>query len=904
MRITPLTHLVVRLAIAAVAVAATTSVSAQEQGTTYEVVSSFNIAFLNGSAPSSLRQANDGTFYGTTRVGGLFGKGTLFRMDATGVVTPLHNFSGANDGGLPFGLVRASDGRFYGITAEGGALGFGTVFRFVPGGVVTTLHEFSETDSRSPVDLFAASDGNVYGLTRGGGDFDNGTIFVIDPGGSFTTIHSIPLSAGRAMASLVKGSDGRFYGTAEQGGDLLGGTLFAIDGDGTLTILHAFAVGFFFAGRDGQQPVGLIQGRDGRLYGTTRFGGEFSHGTLYSIDLAGNYSVLHSFSGTTDGGRPETDLVEASDGNFYGVTAFAGKVFRVDPTGTVTPLHVLPDSSPGDLIQGADGLLYGTTGCCDGGTIFTVDLQATTLATLHQFRVGESVGIPNGVIQARNGQFYGTTAGGGAAAAFPLEPMGTIFAMDAAGARTTLHTFYRCPGCGRYDGTPMSNLFEGADGSLYGTTFNRADTVTGPGQIFRISPAGDFTTLSSRAHWMRAGVIQARDGRLYGTESGGFVNAFFHSYGSVFRVEANGTLTALHQFDGTDSAFPVAELVEIDDGSLYGTSEGGFFLFPDPPGPIPGAIFRFDPATGSFAIRYRFSGPDGSRPTGRLIQGTDGLIYGTTSAGGTYGFGTVFSLDPAGTLTTLHHFAGFDGGNPNAGVIQGLDGRLYGTTTSGGAFGYGTVFVMNVTGGLTTLHHFALNDGANPVNELIQASDGAFYGATPAGGPTGGGVIFRLRLATSPPDGYVEIVSRNSGKCLDVSGASTDAGASAIQWICHGGLNQQWRLEPAGGGAFRIIARHSGQALDVFGALVDDVTPIIQWPVHGGDNQAWTLEPSSDGYVRIVARHSGKALDVEFASPDDGARVIQYTPHGNSNQQWLLRAVGATAAPVTTLSER
>jgi uncharacterized repeat protein (TIGR03803 family) len=207
------------------------------------------------------------------------------------------------------------------------------------------------------------------------------------------------------------------------------------------------------------------------------------------------------------------------------------------------------------------------------------------------------------------------------------------------------------------------------------------------------------------------------------------------------------------------------------------------------------------------------------------------------------------------------------------------------------------VFVINLAGGFTTLHQFALSDGANPVNELIQASDGAFYGAASSGGPTGGGVIFRVRLATSTPDQYVEIVSRNSGKCLDVFGASTDAGASAIQWVCHGGANQQWRLQPAGGGAFQIIARHSGQALDVYGALLDDVTPIIQWPVHGGDNQAWMLESESEGHVRIVARHSGKAMDVEFASTDDGARVIQYTPHGNANQQWLLRPVSQEPLP-------
>ena len=119
MTITLLTHRFVRLAIAAVAVAlaVTTTVNAQ-QAATYEVVSSFDVAFMNGRAPSSLRQADDGTFYGTTSVGGVFDKGTLFRMDATGVVTPLHSFSGPNDGAQPFGLVRASDGRFYGMTTR------------------------------------------------------------------------------------------------------------------------------------------------------------------------------------------------------------------------------------------------------------------------------------------------------------------------------------------------------------------------------------------------------------------------------------------------------------------------------------------------------------------------------------------------------------------------------------------------------------------------------------------------------------------------------------------------------------------------------------------------------------------------------------------------------------------
>jgi len=901
MSIIRVTHRFLLLAIAAAVVAATTLVNAQAQATEYTVVSSFDITFLNGRAPSSLRQASDGTFYGTTSAGGLVDKGTLFRMDATGIVTSLESFSGPTDGGRPFGLARAADGRFYGLTAEGGTFNFGTVFRFVPGGVVTTLHEFSGTDSRSPVDLFPASDGNVYGLTAGGGAFGNGTIFMIDPGGNFRTIYSFDLSAGSVMRSLVKGSDGRFYVTAERGGAAEFGTLFTVDSGGRATILHSFE------GRDegdGEVPAGLIQGRDGRLYGTTLGGGKFRDGTAYSIGLAGDYRVLHSFNQSDDGSQPSADLLEASDGNFYGVSqsTFA-KLFRIDSSGTLTTLHNLGALSPGELIQGVDGKLYGPIaggGPDGGGTIIRRD-SAGTLTTFYEFRIGEGAGRPNGVIQARNGLFYGTTTTSNSS--LVRVPVGTVFSMDATGARTTLHTFESSIITRVFDGTPLSNLFEGTDGNLYGTTFNEFDAPFPPGQIFKISPGGDYTRVSS-SYLLRAGVIQARDGRLYGTAAAAG-QILLRNYGNVFKVDANGTLTVLHVFEGADSANSVAELVEIDDGTLYGTTAGSGVITPPgmPPPPVNGTIFQVDPVTGAFFTRYRFTGPDGSKPMGRLIQATDGRVYGTTVAGGQFGFGTIFSFDRAGVLATVHHFSGPDGANPSAGVMQGLDGRLYGTTTNGGVFGYGTVFALDVTGGFTTLHDLAWADGAYPDTELIQASDGAFYGSAPAGGPTGGGVIFSVRVGL-PPVRYFEIVSRNSGKCLDVFGQSLDAAAPVIQWPCHRGQNQQWRLEPVGASAFRIIARHSGQVLDVYGALVDDVIPIIQYPVHGGDNQVWTIEQASDGYVRIVARHSGKAMDVELASKENGTRIIQYTPHGGANQQWLLRGLESTATSVTTAGDR
>ena len=192
-------------------------------------------------------------------------------------------------------------------------------------------------------------------------------------------------------------------------------------------------------------------------------------------------------------------------------------------------------------------------------------------------------GRPNGVIQARNGQFYGTTSQPSGSAT------GTVFAMDAAGARTTLHRFERSSIEPIVNDIPMSNLFEGADGSLYGTTFTTPSSVflTKPGQIFRISPTDEFTTISS-AYWLRAGVIQARDGRLYGTSSGGLVSGIgIPFFGYVFRVEADATLTVFHRFELPDLASPVAELVEIDDGSLYGTTQRGLaYSSGHPPTPV------------------------------------------------------------------------------------------------------------------------------------------------------------------------------------------------------------------------------------------------------------------------------------------------------------------------------
>src|SRR5439155_7788753 len=132
----------------------------------------------------------------------------------------------------------------------------------------------------------------------------------------------------------------------------------------------------------------------------------------------------------------------------------------------------------------------------------------------------------------------------------------------------------------------------------------------------------------------------------------------------------------------------------------------------------------------------------------RAIQASDGSFFGSTQYGGARCDGTIFKIDAAGTLTTLHSFNCSDGAYPVSTLIQASDGSFYGTTQSGGGVGAGTIFKIDATGTLTTLHIFYGSDGAAPAGGLIQGSDGSFYGTTSGGGAGGSGVVFRLTVQT------------------------------------------------------------------------------------------------------------------------------------------------------------
>ncbi|HXM24132.1 MAG TPA: choice-of-anchor tandem repeat GloVer-containing protein [Terriglobales bacterium] len=373
------------------------------------------------------------------------------------VFTTLVDFDGANGYGPYDSLVQGFNGHFYGTTVYGGAnnwsycaqyIGCGTIFGVTPAGALTTLHSFCAegppcANGDDPlVGLVLAADGVFYGTTAGGGAHSGGTFFKITPKGGFTTIYSFceQCGDGRTPWSLVQRANGVFYGTTQVGGAYSGGTVFKITSGGTLTTLYSFCADGSPC-PDGDTPfAGVVQGSDGNFYGTTKYGGVNCYvpgcGTVFKITPGGKLTTLHGFDGT-DGANPSAVLVEASDGNFYGTTQNGGAglygglgtVFKITPKGTLTTLYsfctqtgCMDGNQPvAGLIQATDGSLYGTTS--EGvinigiGTIFKITLSGT-LSTLHTFCAGgppclDGVSPEAGLLQATDGNFYGTTCCGG-----------------------------------------------------------------------------------------------------------------------------------------------------------------------------------------------------------------------------------------------------------------------------------------------------------------------------------------------------------------------------------------------------------------------------------------------------------------------------------------------------------
>jgi uncharacterized repeat protein (TIGR03803 family) len=371
---------------------------------------------------------------------------------------------------------------------------------------------------------------------------------------------------------------------------------------------------------------------------------------------------------------------------------------------------------------------------------------AQSLTTLHSFDGSDGSMPYAGLVQAIDGNFYGTTAFGPSSSGY--SGFGTVFKMAPNGTFTALWAF-----TGNDGALPYGALLQASDGNFYGTTVEGGNRTCdrGCGTVFKITPSGTLTTIyrfcaqsgcpDGSAPWST--LIQATDGNFYGTTSTGGTN----DYGTVFKITPSGALTTLHSFQLSDGVYPEAGLVQGSDGNFYGTTfDGGAGCVNC------GTVFKITPG-GNLTVLYSFQSTDGFRPQAALVQGSDENFYGTTSEGGigncVDGCGAVFKITPDGTLTMLHRFAGPDGGDPIAGLIQASDGNFYGTTYVRGAYNFGTVFEMAPNGTLTVLHSFidSPSEGFFPSAGLVQGSDGSLYGTTADGGQFHYfGTVFRLVL--------------------------------------------------------------------------------------------------------------------------------------------------------------
>jgi uncharacterized repeat protein (TIGR03803 family) len=418
--------------------------------------------------------------------------------------TSLHSFAGttASDGSAPgYGaLVQGFDGNLYGTTTQGGvncsffgAVGCGEVFKITPGGKIKGIYKFCPlsgcVDGNDPQGGLALNtDGSLYGMTDLGGTAGIGAVFRTTPAGALSTLYSFDNTIGsEPLDTLFRASNGNFYGFTQTGGPTGYGAIFRFNSTGVPTLVQSFN------GTDGTGDAsgGLVQGTDGNFYGVSPNGNN-SQGTVFKMTPAGKINVLHTFTGIPDGSDPAGTLVQGLDGNFYGTTRTGGAngqgtVFRTTPGGVLTILYNFcmvngcPDGFDpvAGLIQGTDGNFYGTTlGGGTGsspGTVFRIT-SGGVLTTLHSFSGLDGTEPFAGLVQHTNGTFYGTTNAGG------TNGLGTVFSVSVG-----LGPFARTlPSSGRV-GTAVKIL----GGSLVGTT---AVSFNGTAAVFQVVSSTEITT--------------------------------------------------------------------------------------------------------------------------------------------------------------------------------------------------------------------------------------------------------------------------------------------------------------------------------------------------------------------------------------------------------------------------
>lgn len=652
----------------------------------------------------------------------------------------------------------------WGMTAGGGQYNAGTIFKTDGSGNNQIIeHSFYQIEGKIPgrTKLIQASDGMFYGTTTSGGSRNLGIIYQFDPiSNVYSKKHEFSLTVnGRApIGALLQATDGKIYGVASGGTvtPFIYGVLYQYD-----IVTNTYTKKLDFVPANGSFPTGtLVQHSDGNIYGTTRNGGSNSKGVIFQYDPVTNiYTKKIDFSGVADGSNPYGELMQASDGTLYGMTALGGinnkgTIFQYDPiTNVITKKFdfdgTTNGSTPyGTLTQANDGMFYGMT--YDGGTnnygvIFQYDPVLNIFTKKIDF-VGTNGLLPQGsLMQASDGKLYGMTELGGA-----VMGNGILFQYDPL-TNTLVNKFEFDNGL--HGGEPLSTFMQASDGKLYGLSQNGLNYA---GVMFQYDPA--TSTLATKIAFGEAldgiapagKLLKASDGMLYGmTSYGGTMNK-----GVLFQFNP---VTHMYikkmEFDyNTTGGIPFSSLIETPDGMLYATTRDGGAN-------NNGVLFQYDPVNDVYTNKHNFTQTiTGQMPWGSLLYASDGNLYGMTQHGGINFDGTLYQYNPTTNICTKKvDFDGVNEANATGSLMQASDGKLYGTPSTIIQFDPVTdIFIRKEK-------FVAAVNGVLPIGSLVQTPDNKFYGMTVLGGANNLGVLFQYDPVADTINNMIDFAGATNG---------------------------------------------------------------------------------------------------------------------------------------------
>ena len=724
-------------------------IASQEGDNNFEAAENIHQTFLVSDAGKTYE------LIGTTVDGGPNHSGVVFSMNSEGTVFEyLKQFAMRTSPNPQAGFIKGLDGKFYANFATGGSGDAGSIVRVEADGTgLTYIHHLQASEGQKPTgNLIQSSDGYLYGTTQSGGKNDGGTIFRLKPDGTeFAAIYHFSALSGRSpRGGVTEADNGKLYGITPGGGFYGYGTIFSVNTDGSgfsilLQLRNQAPI------NSGISPSGeLVQGADGFLYGTTRFGGNSNYGTLFKIRTDGSaFTNIVHFGSAVAGSVPSSAVLIGSDGKLYGMTAgggalVQGTIFSVNPDGTQyvqlysfggtgAESSLLGSNPFGKLAEGSDGFLYGLVG--HGGSngkgfIFKISKDGNAFQTLVNLDDRASYPASGPLTESSPGTFLGMTSMGGSLNG------GAIIQIFSAGEFRVLQDFLQ-------EQSSPRNLIPDAAGEYYYGIAGGASSTEG-GSIFRISKLG-----LAYEQLYKAPVGDIIKSIFYASTGHLWVSGIRNEDGFLFRIKPDGS----NQEDimPYNTAFAqkrasVKTMVESSDGELFAATDGST-----------GSVFFkiMNDGTG-FAKLYDLAG---GRVTGNLLLGSDGNLYTA------YDYKGVFMLTSEGVMSNIFQHPNQNDSPEVTRIIEMNGGRLGITTKLHGSGGvasshYSGVFSIEKDGtDYLNIFQFASKETGSVI-DMVQSMDGWLYVVSEYGGTPAKGLIYKVR-----PDGssFTKIKEFNGG---------------------------------------------------------------------------------------------------------------------------------------------